>query len=221
MIITIDGPSVSGKSTVARLVAERLKIYYLNTGLLFRAVAYILHIRDQYTRMTIARVSEHELHSIYFLYTYDSQAQERILFKTIDITPHLKNEEIDALSSIISTLPYVRTYVNEIARAIVKSNDSVVDGRDAGTIMFPEAEYKFFLTAELTVRAERWIKDQAKKSRIYTLEQAKNILIERDQRDSTRAIAPLVIPENAYVIDSTHMTLGNVITTIIDKVLKK
>lgn len=217
MIITIDGPTASGKSTVARAVAHRLSIYYLCSGLLFRGLAYILLRDKKYTLETIALCKRSDavlmLNPLLFEYDYQD-GKERIIFNSNDITPQLKNSVIDQASSLLSTNAYVRPLLIEYQRNIAERRSLVADGRDTGSVVFPQADYKFFLTASLQKRASRWQKDQEKRGTVFTLQQAIDKVNERDMRDSQRAIAPLVVPQDAIVIDSTNLSVEDVVNKI-------
>jgi CMP/dCMP kinase len=221
MIITIDGPAASGKSTVARAVAQELQSYYLSSGLLFRAVAYLL-IRDMhYTVETIsAPSSEHVdriINSALLEYQYKA-GKEHVLFKNVDITPELKNSIIDQAASLLSTHTYVRTLLVAYQRDLARDKSIVVDGRDTGSVVFPYADYKFFLTADLQERASRWQKDQEKRGSSFTLSQAVKAVNDRDLRDSQRTDAPLVMPQGAIVIDSTNLSVAQVVDQIVNVV---
>lgn len=211
MIITIDGPSASGKSTVARLLAQRLEYYYLYSGLLYRALAYILikdyhYSLEQLWEPNYAQVSA-IMDSNRLRYTYNSLEQEHIVFEGIDITAHCKDEIIDQGSSIVSTNLYVRNAINTMQYSIAQEHNAIVDGRDAGSVVFVAADYKFFLTARESVRAQRWQVAQQQKGNNYTLQEAQDYIQMRDTRDQSRINAPLIIPESAIVIDTTTLTI--------------
>lgn len=209
MIITIDGPTASGKSTVARIVAQQLDYYYLCSGLLFRALAYLLMNKKGYTLQTIVDPSEQDLMFVLdphrFSYHYDNQHFEYISFDNQNIGSFLKESIIDKAASLVSTNLKVRELLCNFQRNLAKKHNTVVDGRDSGSVVFPHAEYKFFLTADVEVRANRWQLQQSKLGIMYSQEESIKNIIERDRRDSERTIAPLVIPKGALVIDTSHM----------------
>jgi cytidylate kinase len=147
-----------------------------------------------------------------FSYRYNEPNNEHIFFNHIDITSHLKDQIIDKVASIISVNMHVRHAVTAMQHAIAADHDIVTDGRDVGSVVFPHADYKFFITASIEVRAQRWLQDQQEKyNNHFSLEQAITIITDRDKRDRTREIAPLVIPENAIIIDTSDMTIEQTI----------
>src|SRR5580658_2507016 len=150
MIITIDGPAASGKSSVARCLAKRLNYYYLYSGLLYRGCAYVLLKYGNYTKEQARTIKPGEL-SVFFntqriKYSYTHATGEQLFFDDHDITPHLKSAVVDDWSSLISADPAVRMAIGTVQHAIGATHNVVADGRDMGTVVFPEAELKFFLT---------------------------------------------------------------------------
>ena len=218
MIITIDGPTASGKSTIGRLLAKKLGAYYLYSGLLYRAVAYLLITRDGYTLTTIDTPNLKKVRALVdpsvFSYRYDDMNGDRIFFEGEDITPFLKDPMIDQAASILSTDKPVRDIINTLQRQIADSKDVIVDGRDAGSIVFPQADYKFYITADKKERAARWQAAQKEKGNDVSLDDALSYLNARDQRDSERVHDPLSVPRNAQVIDTTNMTINHVVEEI-------
>jgi cytidylate kinase len=221
MIITIDGPVASGKSTVSRILAQKLGYYYLYSGLLCRALAYLLVNKCGYTVDTIAhpRIEDIEycLHDDKFVYEYDAQTpQERIIFDAEDITAYLKDKFIDKVTSIVSMNEQARKAVTGIQRKIVaQKNNVIVEGRDVGSVVFPQADFKFFITASVLVRAERWRKDQEKYGNHIPIDEAMTLITDRDNRDKNRAVAPLIIPNDAVVIDTSDLTIEQTVEKII------
>ena len=221
MIITIDGPVASGKSTAARMLAQKLNIYYLNTGLLYRGLGYLLLRREGYTLQNITNVSAEDL-AVYadpqrLNYQYEED-EASISFDGKDLTSLLKTPEIDQAASIVSTNQAVREVLNVLQRHIAKDHDVVIEGRDSGSVVFPNADYKFFLTASAQVRAQRWRAKLAEKRVDVSDEQAEEQINERDARDSSRKIAPLMVPKDAIVIDDSELdqqeTVGKILEII-------
>ena len=211
MIITIDGPVASGKSTVSRILTNKLGFYYLCSGLIYRAIAYLLVNNYGYTPETLANVRIEDLmqyvDSARLRYDYDDLSQERIFFDKGDITPYLKDKFIDQITSIVSVNKDVRKKVTAMQRDIASHYNIVTDGRDVGSVVFPYAEMKFFLTASVAVRAERWRKDQECYDNYFSADEAIRLITERDNRDKNRTIAPLIIPQDAVVIDTSALTV--------------
>ena len=223
MIITIDGPTASGKSTIARRLAGDLNIMYLNTGLLYRAFAYCLVHECGYAQDTGPDESEstHQkptlwspaLEDIAFIldagliaYDYMLVGGACITYRGAPITDRLKLPHVDRWASIISARPEVRTALLDLQRRLAQQRDTIAEGRDCGTVVFPAADYKFFITATPEIRAQRWRADQHNRGVVLTLDEAINSLAERDTRDSTRAVAPLVIAPDAQVVDNSRLS---------------
>jgi len=222
MIITIDGPAASGKSTLARSLAQVLGCFYLNSGLLYRAVAYILINNCAYTLEDLSNPDPIQL-QLYIdpkrlVYDYDKDFKERIFFDGQDITPFLKTSFIDKGASIVSTNEKVRDLLLDVMRVVPQKFKVVAEGRDTGTVVFPEANIKIYLTAPVAVRAKRWQEEQHKKGIVFTLKEAIEALTERDKRDSERKVAPLVIPDDAIIVDNYDMdadqTLAHVVSLL-------
>lgn len=210
MIITIDGPASSGKSTVAHAIARARNLYYLNSGLLYRALAYLLLHKRTYTTQELRVPHKTDIAAFTdpkrLKYTYESNRGPLLTFDGQDITPFLKDPDVDNASSLISQDPRVRDRIYDLQHAIAEKYPLIIEGRDAGSVVFPQADYKLFLTASVDKRAERWRKQQAKKGRQYSIEQAIEHVTQRDERDEKRKIAPLIIPEGAIVVDNSALT---------------
>ncbi len=209
MIITIDGPVSSGKSTVARMLAKKLGYYYLNSGLLFRALAYLLVNHCLYTEKELRNPTLDDLETYLdperFSYEYDETFREKIVFDGQDITPRLKGDLIGKYASIMSTDARVRKALAEIQRLVAQYYDVIVDGRDSGSVVFPDTQIKFFLTAPAEVRAKRWQQEQKERGNDFSLQEALERINERDKRDKERNIAPLSIPDEAIIINSADL----------------
>ena len=222
MIITIDGPSVSGKSTVARAVAKELHYFYIASGSIYRGLAYALMHARGYTQDTIAQAAiadvVHCLDESRFVYEYNEAHAERIIFEGADVTDYIKTPAMDAGASLLGTNDLVRKQILNFIRTLACDRDIVIDGRDCGSVMFPSADYKFYLTASLPVRAQRWQAMQAKLNKNIPIDQAMAIIADRDDRDSNRAIAPLKIPQGAYSIDSSDLNAQDVVALIVRRV---
>lgn len=220
MIITIDGPTASGKSTVGRLLAQKVNFFYLSSGLLFRGLAYCLMHECNYKQEEMEDPKNKDLkfcinRSGIISYMSNDNG-ERFFLRDRDVTKYLKTPDIDQYSSIIATSPLVREILVDLQRDMVKGLNAVVEGRDCGSVVFPRASIKFFLTASIAIRAERWAKDRAEKGFKFTPEQAFAEVESRDARDAERQIAPLIIPKDAFVVDNSNMTIAQTIKSMLD-----
>jgi len=223
MIITIDGPVASGKSTIARLVSKKYGFYYINSGLLFRALAYLLTEHclipvEQLVTLTYDQLIKClDLRKFEYRYADD---KEQIIYDGENITWFLKVPEIDHAASLAGTNPEIREIILQIERKLAENHDIVIDGRDAGSVVFPNAELKVYLTASSEIRAQRWQADQEKKGNKVSLPDAINEIKRRDERDKTRLVAPLVKPEDAVIIDNSNKSMeqvGVMIENLIEK----
>lgn len=225
MIITIDGPTASGKSTVAYQLAQKLGFYYLPTGWLYRAVSYLLVKKCGYTEATLNNPTEQDLayclNPEKLVYHYDTQKGGVLYFENQDITPLLKDYMVDRYVAVISPIVMVRQMVVETQRAFAQQHNSVIEGRDSGSVVFPHADYKFYLTASLAVRAQRWIKDQKKRGHDFSQSQAEQEIASRDQKDMERLHSPLTIPKGAIIIDNSTLNLQETIAKMMSYISKK
>ncbi|MBU4269915.1 (d)CMP kinase [Candidatus Dependentiae bacterium] len=205
MIITIDGPAGSGKSSIAKTLAEKLNIYYLNTGLLYRAVAYVWLQTDPKLE-NINKINSDNLKFIKNIeYKYLDKLPQ-IFYQNKNITDQLLNNSISQAASILSSIETVRAELLDLQRIVAKTYNIVCEGRDCGSIIFPDADYKFYLTATLDVRAKRIFEDKGRKDNDVSLGKVKEELEIRDKRDQARKIAPLVIPNGAVIIDNSEFS---------------
>lgn len=215
MIITIDGPAASGKSSIARKLAHDLGIFYLNTGLLYRAAAYLLITHTDFTDKELLALDHHKVELFFnqysFYYSYDPVHKERIQYNNSALTLSLKTAEIDRAASLVSKNEHVRHFITNLQRSLAAHNPLVIDGRDCGTVVFPYADIKFFLTASLEARAVRWQADQARLGNTYTLEESYRQLKSRDESDMQRQHGPLRIPEDAFIIDNSTFPLAETV----------
>ncbi len=225
LIITIDGPVASGKSTVAKQLAEKLGIYYLGTGLMFRGAAYILMHKFLYKKDDLAHLNREDFEAFLkpqrFVYKYKSSREEQLFFDGCDLTPLLKTRDMDEPASIVSTNRDVRKMLLEIQRMCAEKHDIVAEGRDVGSVVFPQASCKFFLTASVGVRADRWKADRLRKRSTISRAQAIAIITERDKRDREREVAPLIKPADAVEIDNSDLNLSQTVQWMQNFILQK
>ena len=219
MIITIDGPSGSGKSSIAQVVAQKLGYYYLNSGFLYRGLAFALLRAYGYTLQTVKDASQDDVQKALgdMTYVYDEQGAH-IWYCDKEITDHLKEVEVTKASSLIAKLLHVREAIIPYQKNLAKKHDIIAEGRDMGSIVFPEAEHKFYVTADLPVRAERMRKDLlAKGEHVSEVDMVVMVQV-RDMQDSTRTHGPLVQPAGAIHIDTTHGTVQEYAQYIINRI---
>jgi cytidylate kinase len=200
-VVAIDGPAASGKSSVARELARKLQFAYVNSGAMYRAVTwYVLdHGADLHDREAIARLTETA--------RIDCDLQEfesRILIDGVDPSPHLRDAGVNAGVSLVSSVPRVREILVSKMRSYAAAQDVVMEGRDIGSVVFPDTPYKFYIDASPEIRSRRRAaQGQADK------------IAARDQADSSRSASPLTIATDAHVIDSSHLSIHAVVTKII------
>lgn len=212
MIIAIDGPAGVGKSTVAKLLAARLGYLYLDTGALYRTVAWkILQLR--------IRPTDHELVATLLsattIHMQFHNGAMQVLVDGSDVTGELRTSEVTAAASIVSAIPAVREWLLPIQRQIGQRGSVVAEGRDVGTKVFPTASYKFFLEADADVRVARRHRELVAAGRGGTVETTSRDLSDRDRRDRTRSVDPLVPAGDARFIDTSSLSPDQVVEQMI------
>jgi len=213
-VITIDGPSASGKGTVASLVAQTLGFHYLESGALYRLVAFAsgrVYVPED-DEVLLARIAT----GLRVEFTAG-----RILLSGEDVAENLRDEKVGNRASAIAKLPLVRAALLERQRGFRKPPGLVADGRDMGTIVFPDAILKVFLTASVQVRAERRYKQLNDKGIHANLASLSRDLAERDERDAKRAAAPLVAASDAVHLDSSNLSVEEVVRQVEQKAREK
>lgn len=214
-IITIDGPSGAGKSTVAKLIADKLGFKYLDTGAMYRAVTLYM-IENQ-----VDIKNEEEVINALNKLNIGFDSNYRIYLDSQDITEDIRKEKVVKFVSEVSAISSVRQKMVDLQRDIAKEGNYILDGRDAGSVVFPNADYKFYLEASLEERAKRRYKEELSKEVDISFEAVKESIKKRDKYDSNRKDSPLVVPENAIIIDTTNMTIDEVAEEITDIFLNK
>lgn len=212
-VITIDGPAASGKTSVSRELARRLGWHWVSTGAFYRGLGYAAHrlnlnLADEQVLSDLSRSSQWRVEM--------SESQTHVYFGDEDVTSHIGKEEIGNVASRISSFPQVRASLLAGQRDCkARTEGLVAEGRDCGTVVFPDAEVKIYLTARSEDRAERRAKEQGGSAQAIMADQK-----QRDLQDSTRKTAPLQVPENALVIDTSTMGFEEVVSKVENHVRK-
>jgi len=217
-VIAIDGPASSGKSTTAKLLAKKLKCVYIDSGAMYRAVALYLKDNKILPTSTGRKALLDILNKINIEILYKPEKNENaILLNGKDISTKIRNSEITNYSSIIATKKIVREKMVELQRMLAKNQSIIMDGRDIGTVVFPDADFKFFLTASLDERAKRrFLEMKYKKYDNISLKKIKEDLKCRDRRDTNRKISPLKKAKDAILIDTTNLTIEEQVKKILN-----
>ena len=211
--VAIDGPAGAGKSTIAKLVAKEKGYIYVDTGAMYRGLA--IHFLDkgiqpQETEKVIEACKDAEVTIAY------EDAVQHVYLNGKDISSRLRNEEVGNMASVTSAIPEVRKKLLELQQNLAKTQNVIMDGRDIGTCVLPHADVKVYLTASVETRAKRRYQELREKGEDCNLEEIAHDIEERDRRDTTREIAPLKQAEDAVLVDSSDMTIAEVVKTIVD-----
>ena len=220
-MITIDGPAGVGKSTTAKLLAQRLDVTYLDTGATYRALAFAARQRENLNPVTDAKQIAALGRRLALELSPQPDGSLRVLLNGEDITRQIRTEEITEAAAQISQHPDVREAMVELQRRLADRHGIVVEGRDTGSVVFPKADYKFFLDADPDIRARR---RQRELKRLYgsrpPLKQIREQIHFRDGLDRTRRVGPLVKPRGAIAIDTTHRTAPQVVRVMLGHIRK-
>jgi cytidylate kinase len=218
MIVAIDGPAGVGKSTVAKLLASRLSFLYLDTGALYRAVAWaVLHHRIEPEDADAVSALLPKLS----LQMQVSNDDVTVAVNGSDVTKELRTPAVSAAASVVSAVPAVRAWLLPVQRQIGQKGSVVAEGRDIGTKVFPSAPVKFFLEADPTVRAQRRHRELVAAGHGSGIEQTSAELAGRDNRDRSRTAAPLVPAEDAHHIDTSRLSVEDVVNRMLAVVTSK
>lgn len=215
MKIALDGPAGAGKSTVAKSVAKELNILYLDTGAMYRSVA--LYMDRKGILPTEIEKCEEALKEIELDVVYLNGSQH-IMLSGEDVSDKIRENRISQLASAFSALPCVRKYLVKMQREVAQKQDCILDGRDIGTCVLPDAEFKFFLTAASCERARRRCAELEAKGQKVDFETLKQEIEKRDYDDSHRAVSPLKQAEDAILVDSTDMNIEQTVNFVIGKI---
>ncbi|MBF1051106.1 MAG: (d)CMP kinase [Peptostreptococcaceae bacterium] len=209
MIIAVDGPAGAGKSTISKLVAKKLGIQYLDTGAMYRAVTlYFLENNVDFSNIDEVEKNLDKIH-IDFL--------DNILFlNNIDVSKQIREKNVNDNVSAVSALAIVREKMVDLQRKMSNNKSVILDGRDIGTVVFPNANYKFFLVASVDIRAQRRYKEELEKgNKSANIDDIKKSIENRDYIDSTRKVTPLKKADDAIQIDTSYMNIEEVVESII------
>ena len=213
-VITVDGPSGSGKGTISQILATKLGYHLLDSGALYRLTALSV-IKNSIDINEIGAVSQAAL-DLDVVFEPQSYGEQKVLLSGEDVGVQLRLDETSAMASQVAAIPEVRKALLIRQKQFRQLPGLVADGRDMGTVVFPDAEHKVFLTASPEIRAERRHKQLIEKGVDANISHLLKSIIDRDERDRTRTVAPLVPAEGAFVIDSSDLTIDEVVQQILD-----
>jgi len=205
--IAIDGPAGAGKSTVARIVADKLNMTYIDTGAMYRAITLLAirhNKRDVRDIIELARQAEIKLE------------KGNIYINNENVSDAIRSVEVNNEVSKIAKIPEIRHLMLQLQQEIAKNKGVVMDGRDIGTAVLPDAKYKFFLIADVKERALRRYREMLAKGQNVTLEEVEEEIMQRDYRDTNRDISPLRAAEDAVIIDTTNKTIQQVVEEMVN-----
>ena len=210
--IAIDGPAGAGKSTLARRLAQDLGFVYVDTGSIYRTVGYHMSLMGIGPRDTdgVTRL----LDDVNLDIRYDESGLQRMILNGHDVTEEIRTPEMSQVASLISAQPVVREFLLDVQRELARKNHVVMDGRDIGTVVLPDADVKVFLTADVQVRAGRRFAELQLKGIKTTLEKVEQEMLQRDQQDSTRAIAPLKQARDAVLLDTSDKDIPQAVAAL-------
>lgn len=210
--VAIDGPAGAGKSTIAKLVAKEKGYVYVDTGAMYRGLA--IHFLENGIEVEEKEKIAEACKDADVTIRYED-GQQQVYLNGKNITAKLREEAVGNMASKSSAIPEVRAKLLELQRELARKEDVIMDGRDIGTCVLPDADVKVFLTASVETRAKRRYDELVEKGVACDLEEIARDIAERDERDSTREIAPLKQAEDAVLVDSSHMTIEEVVAAIV------
>ncbi|MCR5783939.1 MAG: (d)CMP kinase [Clostridia bacterium] len=213
--IAIDGPSGAGKSTIAKACAAKLGYIYVDTGALYRTIGVCAMRRGVDTKDRAAVESVLPYADVSLKYVDGAQ---RVFLGDDDVSEEIRTPAASMAASDVSAVPAVRERLLDLQRELAGNNNVIMDGRDIGTVILPDAQYKFFLTASAEVRAQRRVKELLEKGMEVNYEETLADIVKRDYQDSHRETAPLKQADDAILIDSSYMTIDEVVNFIISKI---
>ena len=207
--IAIDGPAGAGKSTIAKRLAKELGYYYVDTGAIYRTVAYFFDLWGVSPK-DIDGV-ERYIDELTVSIEYDEEGSQHMIMNGMDVTNDIRTQEISQKASIVSAHAVVRDMLLDMQRDVAKRHNVIMDGRDIGTVVLPRADVKIFLTADAEVRAQRRLDELQAKGQKATFASILEQIRQRDHQDSSRAIAPLKKARDAYELDTSNLDIDGVV----------
>ena len=210
--IAIDGPSGAGKSTISRKAAERFGLIYVDTGAMYRTIGLAAHRRGIDTRDRQSVISL--LPEIKLEMKYNGQGEQRMYLWGEDVSAEIRLPEISMCASNVSAIPEVRAFLTDTQRSMAEKHNVIMDGRDIGTVILPNARLKIFLTADVRSRAERRLRELAAKGMTVGFDEVLTDMIKRDEQDTLRAAAPLRPADDAVLLDTSSLSFGESVDAV-------
>lgn len=216
--VAIDGPAGAGKSTIAKMAAKRLNFIYVDTGALYRTLGYGAHTGgvDIHNEAELESYLENSRVELKFI-----DGEQRVLLNGEDVSDKIRTPQMGTAASEISAIPRVREYLLDMQRTLARTNNVIMDGRDIGTVVLPNAEVKIFLTASPECRAKRRLEDFRQKGENVDFDEVLRLIVERDYQDSHREIAPLKAAEDSVIVDTSDLSLEQSVEKIISTIEEK
>ncbi len=211
--IALDGPSGAGKSSLAKLIAKRLGILYVDTGAMYRSIG--LYMKENGIQKDDEEAVISALPSVRLDIRFEN-GEQHIYLCDEDVGDRIRTPEISMYASRVSAIPAVRAFLLDTQRTLAKENSVIMDGRDIGTVIFPDAEVKIFLTASVEARAQRRVKELEAKGIPTTYEEVLRDMIERDKNDRERTIAPAVAAEDAVILDNSDLDVDGTVDAAVE-----
>ena len=216
LIVAIDGPAGSGKSTSAKIVAQKLSYLYIDTGAMYRAVTLLVIRKNISNKEDIVKLVEKTDIELDFV-----DGETKVKINGQDVTKEIRSPEVNSMVSEISKIEGVRTILVNKQREMSNSNRGIVmEGRDIGTVVFPEADVKIFMTASIDTRSERRMKEYHEKGTAISLEDVKENLLSRDEIDSQRDVSPLIRASDAVEVDTSKVSIPEQVNIILEEIKK-
>lgn len=216
--VALDGPAGAGKSTIAKALAKKLGFIYVDTGALYRATAlkFIKAGADTSLDCDIDLILKGTTVEIKFV-----EGEQHVFLDGEDVNGKIRSSEVSMMASAVSARPAVRDFLLSLQRNLAKNNNVLMDGRDIGTVVLPDATFKFFVTASAEIRAQRRVKDLIKLGETPDFNEVLKSINERDYNDSHRAVAPLKVAEDAEIYDTSGETLEESVNSLYNKITER